>query len=345
MKAHLHSSVFPTHQFEASKPGQGISSPMTGAGYPFESSTGKGLQSQPLMSTTISSKTSSEMPPPRLSRSAGRIESLANTTNLQNLDQRNVSRYFEEQGQRPATAPLEYPVTSIDQILPPRRELPFKSSSSVRSINSSGNDRGSRSSSTALDLPPPSQASTLHNSDLASHADISKRTRKAKGTLCGAQNATPSKQQSASGTVTSSSPVVGRSSSPVHPMTTSLNMAAYPFDINPRGMQSPHCNSSRDQSRQSMSHGRSHLGEATLNMLEMNEFPPIGSVPATDKSSTQPSLSKTQDENSLAGYAFQSEEDRMNALESMVCDLVYDDDFLKLSEDVEACWRRIGLMR
>ena len=47
--------------------------------------------------------------------------------------------------------------------------------------------------------------------------------------------------------------------------------------------------------------------------------------------------------NSLAGYAAQSDEDRLAALDTFICQKLMDDDFLKLCEDVERSWRRIGL--
>lgn len=46
---------------------------------------------------------------------------------------------------------------------------------------------------------------------------------------------------------------------------------------------------------------------------------------------------------SLADYAAQSDEDRMAAIDDMICQNLMDDDFLKLCEDVENSWRRIGL--
>ena len=45
----------------------------------------------------------------------------------------------------------------------------------------------------------------------------------------------------------------------------------------------------------------------------------------------------------LAGYAAQSDEDRIAAIDTMICEHLYDDNFTQLCGDVESCWRRIGL--
>lgn len=47
--------------------------------------------------------------------------------------------------------------------------------------------------------------------------------------------------------------------------------------------------------------------------------------------------------NSLAAYAAQSDEHRLAAVDTFLCQNLMDDDFLKLCEDVERSWRRIGL--
>lgn len=47
--------------------------------------------------------------------------------------------------------------------------------------------------------------------------------------------------------------------------------------------------------------------------------------------------------NSLAAYAAQSDSDRHAAIDTFLVQNLMDDDFLKLCEDVERSWRRIGL--
>ncbi|KAL9002341.1 MAG: hypothetical protein Q9188_004729 [Gyalolechia gomerana] len=45
----------------------------------------------------------------------------------------------------------------------------------------------------------------------------------------------------------------------------------------------------------------------------------------------------------LAAYAAQTEEKRLEALDNMICDYLDDENFVKLVEDVDKSWRRIGL--
>jgi len=45
----------------------------------------------------------------------------------------------------------------------------------------------------------------------------------------------------------------------------------------------------------------------------------------------------------LAEYAQQSDEDRAKAIDNMICECLEDENFIKLVEDVEGAWRRIGL--
>lgn len=45
----------------------------------------------------------------------------------------------------------------------------------------------------------------------------------------------------------------------------------------------------------------------------------------------------------LAAYAVQSKEDRMTVIDDMLCECLGDENFLKLLEDVDQSWRRIGL--
>lgn len=52
---------------------------------------------------------------------------------------------------------------------------------------------------------------------------------------------------------------------------------------------------------------------------------------------------KSTDQAVLAEYAAQSSEDRLNILNALMCGSVVDENFVKLCEDVDKCWRRIGL--
>lgn len=47
--------------------------------------------------------------------------------------------------------------------------------------------------------------------------------------------------------------------------------------------------------------------------------------------------------NNLAAYAVQPREERMAIIDDMICECLGDENFVKLLEDVDQSWRRIGL--
>lgn len=47
--------------------------------------------------------------------------------------------------------------------------------------------------------------------------------------------------------------------------------------------------------------------------------------------------------NNLAAYAVQPREERMAIIDDMICECLGDENFIKLLEDVDQSWRRIGL--
>ena len=47
--------------------------------------------------------------------------------------------------------------------------------------------------------------------------------------------------------------------------------------------------------------------------------------------------------NNLAAYAAQPREERMAIIDDMICECLGDESFVKLLEDVDQSWRRIGL--
>lgn len=49
------------------------------------------------------------------------------------------------------------------------------------------------------------------------------------------------------------------------------------------------------------------------------------------------------DKDQLAAYAAQPEEERLAALDSMTCEYLEDENFIKLVEDMDKTWSRIGL--
>ena len=67
---------------------------------------------------------------------------------------------------------------------------------------------------------------------------------------------------------------------------------------------------------------------------------PIRTEPAGSKPAPRPPPTANTN---LAAYAAQSDEARFAAIDTFICQNLLDDDFLKLCEDVERSWRRIGL--
>ncbi|KAI9818791.1 MAG: hypothetical protein M1827_007611 [Pycnora praestabilis] len=73
----------------------------------------------------------------------------------------------------------------------------------------------------------------------------------------------------------------------------------------------------------------------------------VNRIEATRSSFAQ-HVSQTEEERvadteNLAAYAAQSDQDRLVAIDDMICQNLMDDNFLQLCEDVENSWRRIGL--
>ncbi|KAL9069940.1 MAG: hypothetical protein Q9157_005995 [Trypethelium eluteriae] len=261
------------------------------------------------------------MPPPRLSKSAGRIETPTVNATPQMQEQENASKYFqteEQQSRRPATAPLEHYLDYLNKSIPPRRELPFKSSLNGPNTSSSGKGPGSRSSSAAVELPPLPTPKILPDGKQSSSPCVKSRNR------------------------------AGRRSKGIQPVRDVPNIgdniiqSTYQADSNP-ATSSTHV--SDTAYTPTLSSNRAPLQESTSNEMRRNERQVLSDISKTNQGPVHAEALTAEDKDSLARYASQSEEDRMEALESMICDLINDDDFLKLSEDAESCWRRIGLTR
>jgi len=62
-----------------------------------------------------------------------------------------------------------------------------------------------------------------------------------------------------------------------------------------------------------------------------------------DNAGVAPNSGITPDAAALSAYAEPSYDLRMRNLENMIMGLLEDDNFVTLCEDVNSCWRRIGL--
>ena len=56
-----------------------------------------------------------------------------------------------------------------------------------------------------------------------------------------------------------------------------------------------------------------------------------------------PRYSSRTSKDYLADYAAQAEEDRVKAIDNLICQCIQDESFVKLMEDLEGAWKRIGL--
>ncbi|KAL8925315.1 MAG: hypothetical protein Q9208_003605 [Pyrenodesmia sp. 3 TL-2023] len=62
-----------------------------------------------------------------------------------------------------------------------------------------------------------------------------------------------------------------------------------------------------------------------------------------DLPAPKPTVKPSTDKEQLAAYVAQPEPERLAALDSMICDYLDDENFVKLVEDMDKSWRRIGL--
>lgn len=69
-----------------------------------------------------------------------------------------------------------------------------------------------------------------------------------------------------------------------------------------------------------------------------HDFP--APAPAPKAAAALPSSSEREQ---LAAFAAQPEEERLKVLDGMICEYLEDENFVKLVEDVQMTWRRIGL--
>ncbi|KAL8905081.1 MAG: hypothetical protein Q9207_002855 [Kuettlingeria erythrocarpa] len=62
-----------------------------------------------------------------------------------------------------------------------------------------------------------------------------------------------------------------------------------------------------------------------------------------DLPTPKPTIKPSTDKEQLAAYVAQPEKERLAALDNMICDYLDDENFVKLVEDMDKSWRRIGL--
>lgn len=223
--------------------------------------------------------------------------------------------------------------------LPPRRELPFSRDSLPTSSGSDHNRSSSRPSTALMGPPPlPSRVSDLRPS--------SARAVSLDGEL------PPLRQPTIVAETARTISICQRPSSPLPPPTL-LPKSEQPIPVHEdRHAYSPASSSPQTYSTfrptsRSTSRPFTPISNRTPDLSKSTQ-PKAFTPPATFRDKAQadrtynPFLS-AEDENALKAYAMQSGDGRKAALDDFILRSLDNDDFLKLVEDMEANWARIGL--
>ncbi|KAL8662299.1 MAG: hypothetical protein Q9202_004827 [Teloschistes flavicans] len=248
---------------------------------------------------------------------------------------------------RPSTAPL-----TLTQLMPPRRELPFpeeldnqtkkqrigveenngegafalkgkgkakpkpkgkearpsSSKAKSRPVSAPNAPKAQSSSSKQVAIPPPSETRTLRSS------------------IGQAANSPPSKQP-ASDQITVDAP-------PARMNTRHKSSATAPAE-KPSIEPPPTIPSPVSKDLETLS-PEDYMSRLDHWVRKYHDLP----APAPKPAVTLPSSTEKEQ---LAAYAAQPEEERLKVLDAMICEYLEDENFVKLVEDVQMTWKRIGL--
>jgi hypothetical protein len=246
---------------------------------------------------------------------------------------------------RPDTAPLLNRPDTAEAALPPRRELPFTRPSMPRSAGSDGSRPSSRPSTGLMGPPPlPARVASLRPTSGRTATSETELPPLPKPTLVLSAQQQPSWMQQAPRT-----PTQDQSRSP------SSQASVYHDDQENRPLSSSSSIFSPLSYKRATSNVppstrlQSPLSNVAQNKPRTNLQSPL-STPPTSGTFHQPQVSTEMGgmtqftaDNSLAEYAMQSQEDRRAALNEFIFQMLEDDNFLTLLEDLETCWARVGL--
>ncbi|KAI4115329.1 MAG: hypothetical protein LQ345_004056 [Seirophora villosa] len=277
----------------------------------------------------------------------------------------------EESFHRPTTAPI-----TLSQLMPPKRELPFPKATPdptadhfIEESNRNNTDHMTGSQTTAKPAKTGPKGKTQAkaprsrpSSSIAKTRPASRQkptpiplpsTRALRARDPAASNTTTSNDPPAKTTTTDQSrppapdkptPATSEPPTPDNPTTnppqpsppTALNTTLSPAASTPQPPQPPttippHSPTNLTTSQQNLI---THLSQILQNFHNPPP-PPQAPTPALPPTST--------DATQLAAYAAQPEAERLRALEEKVCELVQEEGFVRLVEDVERVWVRIGL--
>ncbi|KAL2351301.1 hypothetical protein BJ546DRAFT_353971 [Cryomyces antarcticus] len=232
-----------------------------------------------------------------------------NESHLQSVSQQGLSGL-----ERPYTAPAPHDRDNLSHLIPPRRELPFKrSSTSVKLPVQDESHCFMPPSSTGDRLAAPGDPVKMSDSSRPTLVAASERTERVR--TADALQSLSSDTLVDSGTVS----VAGDHSSP--------QRLPPPRSLSPAKDLPLFAKSATRQTRNKSS--------LDADFEYVDGFGAFVSKP--------PAHSASDNTESLAQYASQPDEARRTAIDDLICRNLNDDNFLMLCEDVESCWRRIGL--
>ncbi|KAL8904253.1 MAG: hypothetical protein Q9171_007116 [Xanthocarpia ochracea] len=243
----------------------------------------------------------------------------------------------DEGPERPATAPL-----TLTQLMPPRRELPFareppglKAPSDIVTIDETSQKAAKKPASRAKPKPKPKprkQPSQPPSSSAKPRPASSKRSSAIQQTTLVATDE-PSPVVDTTPIATSDIPVLP---TPSPTKSTISNHVLTDISANKpptRSKNTPppfsHTNT-EDISPEEYMTRLDHWVRKYQDLPTTNPKRPTALPPSTDK-------------DQMAAYSAQTEEERLEALDNMICECLEDENFATLVADVEKSWKRIGL--
>ncbi|KAK4975673.1 hypothetical protein LTR66_010918 [Elasticomyces elasticus] len=278
--------------------------------------------------------------------------------------------------QRPWTAPASQIPETLTHLIPPRRELPFKRpGSSSRPSSSAALPPLRRPTLISEASTVPSREAARKRAlgederpSMPEKTILSPRRKPAALREVRAEASRKSTNSGASDTAiqqaTSENQVVQPPQIAISALPTEAPLLKKPRVVGPRDVDgtvassetiAPVCQTSQADSKEQVLAAPTQT-PVPLRATSANKPPRVSSLldadhevvdrlgaflykpPALSPKALQP----VQDEN-LAEYAAQCDEDRIAAIDTMICEYLYDDNFKQLCGDVESCWRRIGL--
>ncbi|KAI9871490.1 MAG: hypothetical protein M1830_002859 [Pleopsidium flavum] len=316
------------------------------------------------------------MPPPDIRHgSAGTLSS----TIHQNCTNSQVSFPQEaEVAPRPWTAPVSQVSDSLSQFLPPRRELPFDKPAAGSSSKSTTGNTGLKTSELGQDLSPPPKPTVAKKSGTRGAKQPPKIKGRAQKPLQAKKGkSSPQKEVADRNSKTTGEEasiqslgatllVVADGQSNVPAPSVSSSSKATLVEVAPPGRKRPlsELEASEDNGRRPLAATPQRSVSGIPSQMQPNQMEFDLPTVTTNQPESPNAIEDVSAEyldridtfvskhmsrpppdanGSLAGYAAQSDEDRMAAIDDMICQNIMDDDFLKLCEDVENSWRRIGL--